>query len=58
MFIRLLYYGTAQLDRREEEVWLMPMGYLMDLWECHKQFTGIAKPKQELFIDDVIPVGI
>jgi hypothetical protein len=30
----------------------------MDLWECHKQFTGVAKPKQELFIDDVIPVGI
>ncbi|MDQ0154150.1 hypothetical protein J2S07_000454 [Robertmurraya andreesenii] len=30
----------------------------MDLWECHKQFTGITKPKQEIFIDDVIPVGI
>jgi hypothetical protein len=36
-------------------VWLMPIGYLMDLWECHKQFIGIAKPKRELFIDDVIP---
>ena len=33
----------------------MPIGYLMDLWECHKQFIGIAKPKLELFIDDVIP---
>ena len=33
----------------------MPIGYLIDLWECHKQFNGIAKPKLELFIDDVIP---
>ncbi|MEC1771949.1 hypothetical protein [Schinkia azotoformans] len=46
------------MNRSEEEVWLMPMGYLLDLWECHKQFNGIAKPKQELFIDDVIPVGL
>ncbi|UTW71041.1 hypothetical protein KHA80_12270 [Anaerobacillus sp. HL2] len=58
MFIRLIYYGTAQLNRSEEDVWLMPMGYLMDLWECHKQFTGIAKPLMEVSIDDVIPVGI
>ena len=33
----------------------MPIGYLMDLWECHKQFIGIAKPRREYFIDDVIP---
>jgi hypothetical protein len=33
----------------------MPIGYLMDLWECHKQFIGIAKSKEDLFIDDVIP---
>ncbi|WP_277673346.1 hypothetical protein [Piscibacillus halophilus] len=58
MFIRLIYYGTAQLNRREEEVWLMPMGYLMDLWECHKQYMGIAKPLMEVSIDDVIPVGL
>ena len=31
----------------------MPFGLLMDLWECHKQFMGIAKPKQVLTIDDV-----
>ena len=42
----------------EEEAWLMPFGYLLDLWECHKQFTGISKPKRELFIDDIIPAGI
>ena len=33
----------------------MPFGYLLDLWECHKQFTGISKPRRELFIDDIIP---
>lgn len=33
----------------------MPLGYIMDLWECHKQFIGIAKPRREYFIDDVIP---
>ncbi|WP_461206128.1 hypothetical protein [Clostridium sp. DL1XJH146] len=58
LFIRLIYYGIAQLNKREESVWLMPIGYLMDLWECHKQFIGISKPRKEYFIDDVIPVGI
>ena len=33
----------------------MPIGYLMDVFECHKQFIGIAKPKREYFIDDIIP---
>lgn len=36
----------------------MPFGYLLDLWECHKQFTGLANPKRELFIEDIIPYGI
>jgi len=27
----------------------------MDLFECHKQFIGIAKPKRIAFIDEVIP---
>jgi hypothetical protein len=45
----------VQLNRREEEVWLMPIGYLMDFFECHKQFIGIAKPKRIAFIDEVIP---
>ncbi len=44
LFTRLFYYGTAQLHLASEEVWLMPFGFLMDLWECHKQFMGIAKP--------------
>lgn len=41
-----------------DEVWLLPFGELLDLWECHKQFIGIAKPERERFIDDVIPLGI
>ena len=58
MFTRLLYAGTVHLNRSEEETWLTPLGLLLDLWECHKQYIGVAKPKVELFIDDVIPDGI
>jgi len=36
----------------------MPFGLLLDLWECHKQFSGISKPHRELYIDDIIPDGI
>jgi len=36
----------------------MPIGELLDQWEIHKQFIGMAKPKREVFIDDIIPVGI
>ena len=36
----------------------MPFGLLLDLWECHKQYYGTAKPKRELTIDDIIPDGI
>ncbi|MFY9286284.1 MAG: hypothetical protein WAO64_06720 [Tissierellaceae bacterium] len=58
MFARLIYYGVSQLHREEVEVWLMPIGELLDQWEIHKQFIGMAKPKREVFIDDIIPVGI
>jgi hypothetical protein len=58
LFTRLLYYGTVHLNRSEEETWLTPLGLLLDLWECHKQYIGVAKPKVEYFIDDVIPGGI
>ncbi|MEG2842897.1 MAG: hypothetical protein RR900_05385 [Ruthenibacterium sp.] len=53
-----MYYGTVQLGFSQEETWLMPLGKLLDLWECHKQFLGLAKPKRELFIDEIIPFGI
>jgi hypothetical protein len=49
---------VTQLHRFESDVWLMPIGDLLDQWEIHKQFNGMAKPKRELFIDDVIPIDI
>jgi hypothetical protein len=58
LFARLIYYGVTQLRRNEADVWLMPIGGLLDQWEIHKQFNGLAKPKRELFIDDVIPFDI
>jgi len=58
LFARLLYYGVTQLHRLEIDVWLMPIGDLLDQWEIHKQFTGMAKPKREYFIDEIIPAGI
>ena len=58
LFTRLVYYGTVHLNRSEEETWLTPLGLLLDLWECHKQYLGIAKPLVELTIDDVIGLGL
>ena len=29
-------------------MWLTPFGLLLDLWECHRQFLGLAKPKREI----------
>ena len=39
----------------EDQVWLMPLGQLLDLWTCHKQFLGIEKSKREWTIDEIIP---
>lgn len=36
----------------------MPIGKLLDQWEIHKQFIGLAKPKMENLVDDVIPTGV
>ena len=58
IFTRLLYYGTVHLRRSEEETWLMPFGWLLDLRECHMQFLGMAKPKREVFIDQIIPYDL
>jgi len=41
-----------------DDFWLTPLGLFMDLWECHKQYVGIATPKVERFIDDVFLDGI
>ena len=42
----------------QAEVWLMPFGLRLDLFECHKQYHGMAKAKVERTIDDMIPSGI
>ncbi|GHV05945.1 hypothetical protein FACS1894217_03700 [Clostridia bacterium] len=55
LFTRLYYYGTVQMSMTADDFWFMPLGLFLDLWECHKQFLGMAKPKTELFIDDLIP---
>ncbi len=57
-FARLIFYGVSLLNRSEQEVWLMPMGHLLDQWEIYKQFNKMAEPKCEHFIDDIIPYGL
>ena len=57
-FARLLFYGVTLLGRSEREVWLMPLGALLDQWEIYKQFHGLAKANAQYAIDDIIPVGI
>lgn len=57
-FTRLLFYGVTLLGRSECEVWLMPLGALLDQWEVFKQFHGLAKAKIEYSVEDVIPSGI
>lgn len=54
----MLYFGIAQLHLTQDEVWTMPFGLLLDLFECHKQYNGLAEPKREHLIDDIIPDGI
>ena len=46
------------LGRNESEVWLMPLGVLMDQCEIYKQMHGLSKPKREAYIDEVIPSGV
>lgn len=57
-FARMIFYGVTLLGRSEREVWLMPLGALLDQWEVYQQFHGLAKTKVEYSIEDVIPVGI
>lgn len=58
MFARLIFIGVTLLRRPEREVWLMPLGDLLDQWEIYRQFHGMAKPYVERDIDDVVPMGI
>ena len=36
-----------------DDFWFCPLGLFLDLWECHKQFTGISKPKIEVHISNI-----
>lgn len=36
----------------------MPVGHLLDQREIYWQVSGLAKPKWESDIDDIIPKGI
>ena len=58
IFTRLYYYGTVQLGMSADDFWLCPLGLFMDLWEVHKQYVGIAKPKVEVFIDEIFTSDI
>ena len=53
-----LQIAKEALKMGMDEVWLMPFGLLLDLWECHKQYNGQAVPAHEHYIDDIIPDGI
>jgi len=44
----------VQLGMSADDFWLMPLGLFLDLWECHKQYHGMAKPLKTWTIDDVI----
>ena len=46
------------LGRSEREVWLMPLGALLDQWEIYKQFHGLAKAKEEYGIEEIMPFGV
>jgi hypothetical protein len=36
----------------------MPLGHLLDQWECYKQFNSMTKATREHYIDEIIPTGI
>ena len=54
----MLFYGVSLLGRAEREVWLMPLGALLDQWEIYKQFNGLAKAKVDYGIEEIIPLGV
>jgi hypothetical protein len=55
-FTRLYYFGKVQMGLGDDEFWLMPFGFFLDLWACHKQFLGLEKAHRELSVDDIVPV--
>lgn len=55
LFARLIVYGVTLLGRPEREVWLMPLGALLDQREVYRQINGFSKSKEEYHVDDIIP---
>ena len=58
IFDFVMCYGLGQFHLSQDEFRMMPFGLFMDLWECHRQYNGISKLKQNLTIDEIIPYGI
>jgi hypothetical protein len=54
----MIFYGVTLLRRPEREVWLMPVGALLDQWEVYKQIKGMTFIKGERHIEDVFPNGL
>jgi hypothetical protein len=38
-----------------DEVWLIPVELLLDLWECHRQFVGLSAGRREVGMGEVVP---
>jgi hypothetical protein len=51
----MLYFGKTQLGFSLDETWLLPLGLLLDLMACHRQFLGLEKARRECSLDDTIP---
>jgi len=46
------------LGRPEREVWLMPLGALLDQWEIYKMVHGMVKSEMRESLDQLIPQGL
>jgi len=46
------------LGRSEREVWLMPLGALLDQWEVYRQVNGMVNQTNDCVIDRLIADGI
>jgi hypothetical protein len=57
LFARLIFYGVTLLGRSEREVWLMPLGALLDQWEVLRQYNGYRN-KTEVSIENVIATNL
>ena len=45
----------AQLNMKSDEALILPFGFVLDLIECHFQFIGVKKHKNEADLDMIIP---